>query len=165
MTAPNHLPVMVREVVEGLGVRPGGRYVDATVGLGGHAVAIMEAASPGGALLGIDRDAQALESARERLAAYGDDVRLVQGDFSEMDRICSDVSFAPVHGVLMDLGVSSLQLDVRRDAGDDCRWHRQQQLRARADRHPPSLRRGAERAAHRAPHHRTKTTTFDDRTG
>ena len=107
----DHLPVMVREVVAALNVRPGGRYVDGTVGAGGHSAAIMEAAQPGGALLGIDKDPDALELARARLARFGDDVRLVEGDFAEMDRICRERGFAPVHGVLLDLGMSSLQVD------------------------------------------------------
>ena len=107
----DHVPVMVREVLAGLNVRPGGRYVDATVGGGGHAFAIMERASPGGALLGIDRDPKALDEARRRLEPFASDVRLVQGDFAEIERICREVGFAPVHGVLLDLGLSSLQLE------------------------------------------------------
>jgi 16S rRNA (cytosine1402-N4)-methyltransferase len=110
-TAIGHAPVMVREVVAALNVRPGGRYVDGTVGVGGHAAAIMEAASPGGALLGIDKDPDALELAGRRLETYGDDVRLVEGDFAELGRICREHGFAPVHGVLLDIGISSLQVD------------------------------------------------------
>ncbi len=105
-----HVPVMVREVVAALNVRPGGRYVDGTVGGGGHAYAVMEEASPGGSLLGLDRDPEALAAARSRLAPFGDDVRLEQSDFAEMDRLCRELDFAPVHGVLLDLGLSSLQL-------------------------------------------------------
>ena len=107
----DHVPVMVREVLAALNVRPGGRYVDGTVGAGGHALAIMEAASPGGSLLGIDRDPEALDVARRHLARFGDDVRLVQGDFGEIDRICRQFAFVPVHGVLLDMGLSSLQLE------------------------------------------------------
>lgn len=107
-----HAPVMVREVLAALSVRPGGRYVDGTVGGGGHAFAIMEAASPGGSLLGIDKDPHALERARRRLARFGEDVRLVQGDYAEMGRICRELAFVPVHGVLLDLGLSSLQLEA-----------------------------------------------------
>jgi 16S rRNA (cytosine1402-N4)-methyltransferase len=105
-----HVPVMTREVVEALNVRPGGRYVDGTVGAGGHAEAIMQAAAPGGQLLGIDKDPDALATARERLARFGDDVRLEQGDYADMDSICREAGFVPVHGVLLDLGLSSLQL-------------------------------------------------------
>jgi 16S rRNA (cytosine1402-N4)-methyltransferase len=105
-----HVPVMTREVVEALNVRPGGRYVDGTVGAGGHAEAIMQAAAPGGQLLGIDKDPDALATARERLARFGDDVRLEQGDYADMDAICREAGFVPVHGVLLDLGLSSYQL-------------------------------------------------------
>jgi 16S rRNA (cytosine1402-N4)-methyltransferase len=128
---------MVREVVEALDVRPGGKYVDGTVGLGGHAAAIIEAALPGGALLGIDRDSQALELARERLASYSDRVVLEQGDYAEMDRICEEHEFAPVQGVLLDLGLSSLQLDraergfsFQKDGPLDMRFDPEQELTA-----------------------------------
>jgi 16S rRNA (cytosine1402-N4)-methyltransferase len=135
MSAAEHEPVMAREVVAGLNVQPGGRYVDCTVGLGGHALAIMQAAQPGGRLVGIDKDAEALERARERLAPFGDDVRLVEGDYAEMGRICQDV--APVNGVLLDLGVSSLQLDAaergfsfQREGPLDMRFSQAQELTA-----------------------------------
>jgi 16S rRNA (cytosine1402-N4)-methyltransferase len=112
MTAAlDHAPVMVREVLAALNVQPGGRYVDGTVGAGGHAFAIMDAASPGGSLVGIDKDPAALERARERLARFGEDVRLVQGDYAEMGEVCRRLHFVPVHGVLLDLGLSSLQLE------------------------------------------------------
>jgi len=106
-----HLPVMTREVLAALAVRPGGRYVDCTVGGGGHAQAILEAASPGGSLVGIDLDPQALEMARGRLEEFGDAVRLVEGNFRQMGEICREIDFAPVHGVLFDLGMSSLQVE------------------------------------------------------
>jgi 16S rRNA (cytosine1402-N4)-methyltransferase len=109
---PAHEPVMVREVIEDLAVRPGGRYVDATVGLGGHAAAILEAAQPGGRLLGIDRDNHAIAIARERLLPYGEAAVLAHGNFSEVADICAAHAFAPVDGILFDLGVSSLQLDA-----------------------------------------------------
>jgi len=132
-----HTPVMVREVVAALDVRPGGRYVDCTVGAGGHALAIMDEAAPGGSLLGIDRDAAALAEARSTLERYGDDVLLEQGDFADVDRICREADFAPVHGVLLDLGLSSLQLDeaergfsFQREGPLDMRFDREQQLTA-----------------------------------
>jgi 16S rRNA (cytosine1402-N4)-methyltransferase len=137
VTAIEHVPVMTAEVVAALNVRPGGRYVDATVGAGGHAFAIMEAASPGGSLLGIDRDADALAAARERLARFADDVRFVQGDYAEMERICREVDFAPLQGVLLDLGMSSLQLEeagrgfsFQREGPLDMRFDRRQELTA-----------------------------------
>ena len=109
--ATEHTPVMLKEVVEALNVRPGGRYVDGTVGGGGHALAILQAAEPGGSLLGLDRDPRALERAAECLAKYKTDVQLVQSDFSNVADVCEEASFSPVHGLLLDLGMSSLQLD------------------------------------------------------
>lgn len=109
--APRHVPVMVSEVVEGLDVRPGGAYVDGTVGLGGHAHAILEAAQPNGRLLGIDRDPHALKAAAERLAEYGDAVVLVHGNYEDVESICAEHGFESVDGFVLDLGVSSLQLE------------------------------------------------------
>jgi 16S rRNA (cytosine1402-N4)-methyltransferase len=101
---------MVEEVLQALAVQPGGRYVDCTVGGGGHAEAILEAASPGGLLLGIDADPTALQIAHGRLARFGDAVLLVEDNFRDVLTICRSHGFAPVHGVLFDLGLSSLQL-------------------------------------------------------
>jgi len=106
----NHAPVLLNEVVDHLAVQPGGRYVDCTVGAGGHAAAILDAAAPGGLLLGLDADPGALEVARERLAAFGASVRLVNANFTELRRVCLQNSLVPVHGVLFDLGLSSMQL-------------------------------------------------------
>lgn len=105
-----HEPVMPREVLAALNVVRGGRYVDCTVDGGGHAEAILQASAPGGMLLGIDADPHALDRARERLSGFGPSVALVQGNFREVDRICRERGFAPVNGVLFDLGLSSLQL-------------------------------------------------------
>ena len=105
-----HAPVLTEEVVRYLAVRPGGRYVDCTVGAGGHAAAIMEAASPGGLLLGMDADPGALEIAAQALSRFGDDVQLTESNFRELSSVCERFSFVPVHGVLFDLGVSSMQL-------------------------------------------------------
>jgi 16S rRNA (cytosine1402-N4)-methyltransferase len=98
---------MVAEVLETLAVQPGARYVDCTVGGGGHALAIMEAAAPGGLLLA---DPQAIERARERLAPYGEAVSLANANFRDLAAACRKANFVPVHGVLFDLGVSSQQL-------------------------------------------------------
>jgi 16S rRNA (cytosine1402-N4)-methyltransferase len=101
---------MVREVIEALAVEPGGRYVDCTLGGGGHAEAILQAASPGGLLLGIDADPLALELAGERLSPFGDSVRLVESNFSHLNDVCQRHNFAPVQGILFDLGLSSMQI-------------------------------------------------------
>ena len=110
--APRHEPVMVAEVLEGLAVRPGGRYIDATVGLGGHAAAILEEAQPGGTLLGIDLDPHALAIASARLEPFGDAVALVRGHARDLAAIASAQHIERVDGVVLDLGVSSLQLEA-----------------------------------------------------
>jgi 16S rRNA (cytosine1402-N4)-methyltransferase len=108
--AVTHEPVMVREVLSALDVQPGGRYVDCTVNGGGHAAAILAASMPGGTLLGLDADPQALERARARLSHLGPSYALVQANFRDVDRVCRDRGFEPVNGILMDLGLSSQQL-------------------------------------------------------
>lgn len=105
-----HVPVMVEETLSALNVRPGGRYIDCTLGGGGHAAAILEHSSPGGQLLGIDADPEAIRRAKARLAAYGDSVLLVNDNFVNLESICYTHDFLPVHGILFDLGLSSLQL-------------------------------------------------------
>jgi 16S rRNA (cytosine1402-N4)-methyltransferase len=103
-----HVPVLLVETLELLAVRPGGLYVDGTVGLGGHAEAVLRASSPGGRLLGLDRDGETLECARARLAAFGERARLEQGDYRQIpERLAGE----PADGILLDLGLSSAQLD------------------------------------------------------
>jgi 16S rRNA (cytosine1402-N4)-methyltransferase len=105
-----HRPVLYEAVLEGLVQGSDGRYIDATVGAGGHAAGILAASGPRGRLLGIDADPQAVALARKRLAAFGDRVTLVQGDFSQLTSIGSAQGFTQVDGILLDLGVSSMQL-------------------------------------------------------
>ena len=107
-----HDPVLVRESIAWLRVRPGDRVVDATVGGGGHAEAILEASAPHGRLLGMDLDEEALAHAKHRLHRFGDRVTLLQGSFRELGPALAHAAFAPVDAVLFDLGVSSHQLDV-----------------------------------------------------
>jgi 16S rRNA (cytosine1402-N4)-methyltransferase len=97
-------------VVEALVQAPGGRYVDATVGAGGHALAILEAAGPQARLLGIDADPLALAVAARRLEGHHDQVVLVQGNFRHLEPICAANGFAAVQGLVLDLGLSSMQL-------------------------------------------------------
>jgi len=104
-----HIPVLLGEVLEWLAVRPEGTYVDGTVGLGGHAAEIARRLTTG-RLVGIDRDAAALEVARERLAGFGQRVELVQGTLSTIGEIARRLNIK-ADGVLADLGVSSMQLD------------------------------------------------------
>ena len=103
--------MLAEEAVRWLRIAPEGTYVDATVGLGGHALEIARQLTTG-RLIGIDRDARALEIARKRLEEYEKRVTLVQADFSSIDEVVSGLGAGPVHGVLADLGVSSLQLDT-----------------------------------------------------
>ena len=105
-----HTPVMVDEVLDNLAVQPGGLWVDSTVGGGGHAEAVLEAVLPGGRLLGIDADPSALHLASPRLARFGDAALLVEGNFRDLAAICRAHDFVPTNGVLLDLGLSSLQL-------------------------------------------------------
>lgn len=103
-----HVPVMLEEVLEGLRIRRSGIYVDGTVGLAGHALAIVRKAREC-TLIGIDRDEAALEIAAQKLSGYRD-VHLVRGNFADMRSIVSDLGFESVDGIVLDLGVSSLQL-------------------------------------------------------
>jgi 16S rRNA (cytosine1402-N4)-methyltransferase len=105
-----HAPVLTEEVVRYLAVRPGGRYLDCTLGAGGHAAAIMDAALPGGRLLGLDADPLALKIAVEEFSHFGDGIKVVEANFRELSVVCRDHDFAPVDGVLFDLGLSSMQL-------------------------------------------------------
>lgn len=102
---------MLSEVIDALDVQPGGRYIDGTVGEGGHARGILESSSPGGQLLGFDLDREAVSSARSRLGSFGNAVRVVNENFSDLRAVAIRYDFLPVHGVLLDLGLSSLQLD------------------------------------------------------
>ena len=106
-----HRPVMLSETIDALDVRPGGRYIDGTIGEGGHASAILEVSEPGGQLLGFDADREAVTVARSRLGRFGSAVRIENESFAEMRAIAIRYDFVPVHGVLLDLGMSSLQLD------------------------------------------------------
>ena len=105
-----HVPVLRAEVLALLQPRPGGNYLDATVGLGGHAEAVLQASEPTGTLLGIDRDTEALAVARQRVAPFGPRVKLLPGRYEELaDLIGEGTAF---DGILFDLGASSLQLDT-----------------------------------------------------
>ncbi len=106
----SHQPVLLRETIEHLNLKPNGIYVDCTLGAAGHSTAIL-AAEPTVRLIGIDQDPQALERASLRLAAYTGQVTLVQDNFRNLERILDGLGIGKVDGVLMDIGVSSPQLD------------------------------------------------------
>ena len=105
-----HTPVMVAEVLEHLAPERGGLFIDCTVGLGGHARALLEAGAS--RVIGLDRDPSALERSRAALAAFGDQVELVHSDYRELTDVLDARGISGVDGVLADLGVSSLQLDA-----------------------------------------------------
>lgn len=107
-----HRPVLVAEVVTLLGIRPGGVYVDATVGTGGHTKVFLEAVAPEGRVIGIDLDPQALEIARERLCEWSDRFCPVHGNFAELPGILKGEGLERVDGILADLGLSRLQIEM-----------------------------------------------------
>jgi 16S rRNA (cytosine1402-N4)-methyltransferase len=107
-----HVPVLLHEVVAFLRPQASGIYVDATLGEGGHAEAILQASAPGGRLIGLDRDGEVLAWARRRLAAYGDRVQIIQRHASELPQVLAEVELKQVDGVLLDLGISSYQLEA-----------------------------------------------------
>lgn len=106
-----HASVLLEEVLDGLAIRPGGTYIDGTLGGGGHAEAILERIGPEGRLLGIDRDPMAISIARERLARFPNAL-IVHGVFSEMSTLAQKAGIDAADGILLDLGVSSMQLDT-----------------------------------------------------
>jgi 16S rRNA (cytosine1402-N4)-methyltransferase len=137
MLAPSHIPVLIGETIKALAVQPGGRYIDCTLGAGGHATAILEQSSPGGQLLGVDADPEAIDAARQRLEGYRKSVLLVNDNFINLEAICYKYDFLPVHGILFDLGLSSLQLresdrgfSFQRRAPLDMRLNPEQELTA-----------------------------------
>ena len=131
MTAPQHVPVMTREVVALLRPERGGLYVDCTVGLGGHARALLEAGAE--RLIGLDRDPDALAVARGTLAPWSDRIDLEHADYRDLPSVLTARRITGCDGALADLGVSSLQLDAadrgfsfRRDERLDMRMDRSQ---------------------------------------
>lgn len=133
----HHQSVLLNETIEALNVQPGGSYIDCTVGGGGHAAAILKASSPGGQLLGFDADPVAIQTAQSILKKYGKSVLLVNQNFSHLGEISTECNFRPVHGILFDLGMSSLQLtesgrgfSFQHDAPLDMRFSPDQELTA-----------------------------------
>lgn len=108
----NHLPVLYHEIIHALHPTSPGRYVDGTVGAGGHARGILEACAPDGQLLGLDLDPQALALARETLAPFGRRAHLVQASYSSLPAALKELGWEAVDGIVLDLGLSSMQLDT-----------------------------------------------------
>jgi 16S rRNA (cytosine1402-N4)-methyltransferase len=125
----SHTPVMTAEVLQFLRPQHGGLFVDCTVGLGGHARAILEAGAT--RLIGVDRDPDALARARETLAPWSDRVELVHADYKALDEVLDRLQIAQVDGTLADLGVSSMQFD---EPGRGFSFQRDEPLDMRMDR-------------------------------
>jgi 16S rRNA (cytosine1402-N4)-methyltransferase len=128
---------LLSETLRALAVQPGGRYIDCTLGGGGHAAAILDHSSPGGQLMGIDADPKAIEVAQERLQHYKSSTLLINDNFVNLQSICIKYDFFPVHGILFDLGLSSLQLNgngrgfsFQHDAPLDMRFNPHQKVTA-----------------------------------
>ncbi len=136
-SAIEHQPVMLEQVLDLLSCRPGGIYVDGTVGLGGHAEAVLQRIRPGGLLIGLDRDRESLDRAMARLAPFGTSVRLVHDNFKNLPLVLNNLGARAVDGILLDLGVSSYQLlspergfSFQSDAMLDMRMDRSQRITA-----------------------------------
>ena len=110
---PHHISVLCDKVIDFLSPKSDGVYIDGTVGLGGHSAAILETSAPNGRVIGIDLDVEALSIAKSRLHVFGERSSLINGNFAEMDVLLETRhSVHAVDGILLDLGVSSLQLDA-----------------------------------------------------
>lgn len=133
-----HKPIMLDECIQGLDIKPDGIYLDCTVGGGGHSYEIASRLTEGGRLIAIDKDDDALAAAKERLAEFGDKVTFVKSDFKKAAEVLDSLGIDLIDGVLMDLGVSSWQIDNfdrgfsyrSRDSRLDMRMDKEQTLSA-----------------------------------
>ena len=133
----NHQSVLLEEAIQGLNIRSDGVYVDGTLGGGGHSIAICQRLTTG-RLIGIDKDQAAIEAATERLSDFGDKVTILRSNYSELKKIRFDLRLSQVDGIILDLGVSSHQLDTdhrgfsyRMNAPLDMRMDQRQELTAK----------------------------------
>lgn len=132
-----HYSVMLAETVDSLNIKPGGVYVDCTLGGAGHSARILEKMGGDGKLVGIDRDEYAIQKASQRLEKYKDNILLIKGNFCDAPELLSENGIHKIDGVVADLGVSSFQLDnadrgfsYMHDAPLDMRMSRQDKLSA-----------------------------------
>ena len=105
-----HVSVLYQPVIDALNPHSGGRYLDGTTGAGGHAAGILQASSPDGRLLALDADASALQIAAVNLAEFGERATLVHSNFEQLIEVATEKSFLPLDGIVLDLGISSMQL-------------------------------------------------------
>lgn len=134
----DHISVLMSEVIENLNIKPDGIYVDGTLGGAGHAAQICKRLGGKGMLIGLDQDEEAVAVSKERLSVYGDRVKIVKSNYVHMKQVLNSQGIRKVDGILLDLGVSSHQLDVaergfsyREDAPLDMRMDRDQPITAR----------------------------------
>ena len=106
-----HVSVLLDETITGLNIKPDGIYVDGTLGGGGHAYEVLKRLSPKGRLIGIDQDGEALKAAGKRLKEFENQVTLVRDNYCEIERVLKDLNIETVDGIVLDIGVSSYQLD------------------------------------------------------
>lgn len=132
----SHTPIMLKEILSGLNIRPDGIYIDCTIGGAGHSKEILKKLSPSGRLIGIDKDQEALDVCKQRLSEY-QNVTLVKSDFKDIKNVLENLGIVGVDGVLIDLGVSSYQIDnpdrgfsFRFDSPLDMRMDKSQTLSA-----------------------------------
>lgn len=133
-----HTSVLLEETIEGLAVKPDGVYVDATLGGGGHAFEVCRRLNEKGRFIGIDQDAAAIEAAGERLKDFGEKVTIIRSNYCELKSVLRSIGVEKVDGIVLDLGVSSYQLDTaergfsyRADASLDMRMDQRQQTTAK----------------------------------
>ncbi|MBE5961505.1 MAG: 16S rRNA (cytosine(1402)-N(4))-methyltransferase RsmH [Lachnospiraceae bacterium] len=133
-----HISVLLDEVIEGLDIKPDGIYVDGTLGGGGHAYHVCKRLSDKGRYIGIDQDEDAIRAAGARLAEFGDKVTIVRSNYCNMKQVLHDLNISKVDGILLDLGVSSYQLDTpergfsyKEDAPLDMRMDNRTELTAK----------------------------------
>ena len=132
-----HISVLLDETSDGLDIKPDGIYVDGTLGGGGHSYEILKRLSPKGRLIGIDQDGEALKAAGERLKEFENQITLVRSNYCEIDKVLKELNVEKVDGILLDIGVSSYQLDnlergfsYKSDAPLDMRMDTRQELTA-----------------------------------
>ncbi len=133
----NHYSVLLNETIDNLNISPDGVYVDGTLGGAGHSLEIIKRLESG-RLIGIDRDMDAINAAKERLKGYEDKVTFVKGNFSDVPKILEELGIEKVDGIVLDLGISSYQIDnkergfsyMSEDAPLDMRMDREEELTA-----------------------------------
>lgn len=133
-----HKSVLLDETIESLNIKPNGIYVDGTLGSGGHSYEIAKRLTDGGRLIGIDQDEDAIRAAKERLSEFADRVTIVRDNYCNMPKVLDELGISKVDGILLDIGVSSYQLDeaergftYKQDAPLDMRMDQRQEMTAK----------------------------------